>query len=696
MLPSGVPQVRANVLRFAAVLGILAAARSAAGQVGVWSTRGPAGGSVHCVVPDPSHPATLYAGTDQGVFKSDDGGASWRAASAGMPAARVQTIAIDPAVTATLYAGTLTPDGVASVGIFKSTDGAASWTAINAGLIDPITEIAPLDVDALAVDPRHPGTVLAGARFSEIFKSSDAGATWQPKTLGGFNVALETSAFQFDPSGSSKVYAASTSGLLQSTDGGETWALFGNASVSFYALASDPSSGATLYAGNVSGFGILKSTDGGAHWSSANDGLPVNRNGTASYSPLVLALAVDPSHPSTVYAGTYGNGLFQSSDGGSTWASADAGMRDAYVAALALSPGQSSTVYAATLGGGVYRSLDSARTWTLASAGLNLSLVSALVADPAAPDTLYAATFDGVEKSADGGVSWQGVNTGLPVDPVAALALVPGSHQTLFAATRGGGLLQSADGGVTWSASSQGLTDSFVSSIAVDPSNPSTLYAGTAHPYDGTQSERVFKSTDGGSTWAQTSLDASSFSIDFLAVNPGNPSQVVAGSQGSVGYFQSLDSGKTWSKVASNASCGGVNAILFSGSTTYLGTTAGVCRSTDGGKTWLPSAVASLASVSALLIDPADSSTLYAGASPVVVGGTGGVFRSSDGGQTWEAVGTGLSDASVTALAIDAGRRLHAGISGGGVAELAVAQQRQPVRPPSSSGRRVTRRVTPR
>src|SRR6266498_1220125 len=183
---------RVCILFIAAVSGLLAAARTTSAQNGIWTTRGPFGGSIYCLVADPSHAATLYAGTDRGVYRSVDAGASWRAANAGLPAFRVQTIAIDPTSPATLYAGTLTPDGVASVGIFKSTDAGTSWTAINEGLVDPLAGFAPLDVEALAINPRNPQTILAGTRFLEIFKSTDGGATWKPKTFGGINVALET------------------------------------------------------------------------------------------------------------------------------------------------------------------------------------------------------------------------------------------------------------------------------------------------------------------------------------------------------------------------------------------------------------------------------------------------------------------------------------------------------------------------
>jgi photosystem II stability/assembly factor-like uncharacterized protein len=669
------PVLRAGVLLVSAAFGLIAGARSARGQEAAWTTNGPLGGSVYCLVPDPSRPATLYAGTAEGVFKSDDGGASWRAASSGMPSARVQTIAIDPATPSTLYAGTLTPDGVASVGIFKSTDGAASWIAINEGLIDPLTGVSPLDVWSLAIDPKNPGTILAGSRFSEIFKSVDGGVTWQPKTFGGFQYLLETSAFQFDPTSSSRILAATNPlGLLRSTDGGESWSNYGNVSDPFFTLVTDPTTPTTLYAGNTGGSGIFKTTDSGAHWSMINKGLP----GSQGSLPLVRGFAVDPSHPANLYAGTYGNGLYRSMDGGLNWSSASGAMRSSFVAAIVVGP--SSTLLAGTLFSGVYRSADNAGTWTSSETGLDIGMVTALLADPGVPGTVYASAYDGVYKSADGGGTWPAVNNGLPVAPVTALASRSGTPLTILAATLGSGVWKSTDGGGTWTSSSQGLTDSFISSLVVDPSSSSTVYAGTDH--SGTASQRVFKSTDGGATWTQTGLDAGQLPITFLAVNPANASQVLAMSENALGYFQSLDAGKTWSTITTTSNCGGVNTIFFNsaGSVLSVGSTGGLCRSTDGGKTWTLTPVGSLASIETFLIDPSGSSTIYAGASPAVPGGTGGVFRSTDGGQTWAALGTGLSDASVAALSIDPARGiLHAGISGGGVAELAFPQGRAPV-----------------
>jgi photosystem II stability/assembly factor-like uncharacterized protein len=682
---------RAGFLALLAVFGLLARTRPVFGQDGTWQTNGPLGGSVYCLVPDPSHPSTLYAGTAAGVFKSNDGGASWQAASSGMPLFRVQTIAIDPTTPSTLYAGTLTPDGVDSVGIFKSTDGAASWIAINEGLIDPLTGVSPLDVWSLAIDPKNPGTILAGSRFSEIFKSVDGGLTWQPKTFGGFQYLLETSAFQFDPTNSSRILAASNPlGLLVSTDDGEDWTVFGNNSSTFFTIVADPTTPTTLYAGNTSGSGIFKST---AHWTTINKGLPTNQGATGAL-PLVLGFAVDPSHSNNLYAGTYGNGLYRSTDGGLNWSAASGAMRSSYVAAIAVGP--SSTLLAGTLFSGVYRSADNAATWTSSEAGIDIAQVTTVLADPGSPGTVYASSFDGVYKSADGGGTWLGVNNGLPIAPVSALVSRSGSPRTLLAATLGSGVWKSTDGAATWTSSAQGLTDTFIGSLVVDPSNSSTVYAGTDH--SDTSSQRVFKSTDGGATWTQTSLDAGQSPITFLAVNPSNASQVIAISESSLGYFQSLDAGKTWTTITTSSSCGGVNTLFFgSGSSLSIGGTGGLCRSSDGGKTWALTPIGSVSSIETFLFDPSSSSTIYAGASPAVPGGTGGVFESTDGGQTWSALGSGLSDAAVVTLAIDPARGiLHAGINGGGVAELAFPLQgRSPVQPLPSAGR-ATRPIHPR
>src|SRR5437667_11783286 len=94
----------------------------------VWTNLGPDGGGASSLAIDPQRPATGYAVTRAGIFKSQDGGANWRATSPVPAGFGVALLVLDPLVSGTLYAGTN------SAGIFKSTDGGASWKAVNTGL----------------------------------------------------------------------------------------------------------------------------------------------------------------------------------------------------------------------------------------------------------------------------------------------------------------------------------------------------------------------------------------------------------------------------------------------------------------------------------------------------------------------------------------------------------------------------------
>ena len=127
---------------------------------------------IQALLIDPATPTILYAGTDNGVFKSTDGGATWGAVNAGLANGFVRALALDHGNPTTLYAGTRD-------GVFKSTDAGMTWQAQSVGLTNR-------GVRSLAVDPATPTTLYAGtsgqAQFEPpdvLFKSVDGGATWE-------------------------------------------------------------------------------------------------------------------------------------------------------------------------------------------------------------------------------------------------------------------------------------------------------------------------------------------------------------------------------------------------------------------------------------------------------------------------------------------------------------------------------------
>jgi hypothetical protein len=327
----------------------VAGARPARAGINVWTSNGPEPASVRALAIDPTTPTTIYAGEDAwepegrgGVFKSIDGGDTW--SPAGL-IAMISALAIDPATRATLYAGTeeYCERGCGSpVSVFKSTDGGATWGAT--GLI-----ASELGVLALAILPAPPETLYAADRG--VNKSTDSGSSWV--NLGPASSTVLALAINVSTPGALYVGAAgkglNTPGVFKTTDGGDTWSAAGLSGFQVNVLAIDPNTPDTLYAGTGGGVfatgdgsGVFKTTNGGNTWSAFNTGL-TNLD--------INALAIDPRTPTTLYAGTAGGGVFKSTDGGFTWSALNTGLTNLNVNALAINPIEPRRVYAGTDGG---------------------------------------------------------------------------------------------------------------------------------------------------------------------------------------------------------------------------------------------------------------------------------------------------------------------------------------------------------
>ena len=443
-------------------------------------------------------------------------------------------------------------------------------------------------------------------------------------------------ALAIDPSTPTTVYAGVYygGGVFKSTNGGTSWTAVNSGLPNTYinTLAIDPFTPATLYAG-TSSRGVFKSTNGGTSWTAVPGLTDSNVN----------ALAIDPSTPATLYAGTYYGGVCKSTNGGTSWTAANSGLTNTHVYALAIDPSVPATLYAGTWGGGVFKSTDGGSTWAAVNSGLTDMYLQALAIDPSTPATLYAGTQNGgVFKSTNGAASWTAVNSGLTSTGVLALAIDPSAPATLYAG--GGGVFKSTNGGTSWTAVKSGLTYTGVYAVAIDPSTPATLYAGT---WGG----GVFKSTNGGASWTAANSGLTGPYVTALAIDPSTPATLYAGTSGG-GVFKSTNGGTSWTAVNSGLTNTQVNALAIDPSTPatlYAGTNGGgVFKSTNAGTSW--TAVNSGLTntyVFALAIDPSAPATLYAG----TIGG--GVFKSTNGGASWTAVNSGLTDTLLMVLAID-------------------------------------------
>jgi len=498
--------------------------------------------SVAALAIDPLTPTTLYVATNEqgaGVFKSTDGGGTWRVSNLGLADTAITSLAIDPRTTTTLYAGN---EGYLG-GVFKSTDGGTNWIASSDGLGFTGPGYA-LPVAVVTIDPMTPCILYAGTRFGEpgsVFKSTNGGMSWSASNTG--LPPNKVSALLIDPHLPSQLYAGTSfptgvvdgprNGVFLSADSGASWTALssGLTAAQVNAVTIDAHVSSTLYAGTQDG--VFKTTDSGSSWAAMSNGLPyVFDEGQRSLVPTVMALVSDPLDPNTLYAGTLQR-AFMSTDGAASW-NAD-GLPNVSVTILAIDPLTPSTIYA---GGAedLYKSTDRGTTW-VPTFHSEVGLTS-MVIDPKVPATLYLSAMHitsppgGVFKSIDGGMHWN--LSGLVGDEVQALAIDPQTPSTLYAA----GILgvsKSVDAGVTWHDFHSGLPDfnmAPLSALAIDPQTPTTIYAGTGGHVHTMTGAGVFESLDGGETWNAINTGLSDLRINTLAVDPVAPSTVYAGTVG--------------------------------------------------------------------------------------------------------------------------------------------------------------------
>ena len=265
------------------------------------------------------------------------------------------------------------------------------------------------------------------------------------------------------------------------------------------------------------------------------------------------------------------------------------------------------------------------------AAGIEGGSISALAIDPQSPETVFAATRRaGLFKSRDGGGSWHSLAIPLTAAPIISLAIAPADPETVYAGT-GRGVFKTTDGGATWAAASDGLfgkesafergwrlSEGYVQALVVDPGDPETVYAGTYQ-------RGLFKSTNGGASWQPLGLA----SVRWVIVDPNDPETIYVAAEGTPGtatngILKSTDGGSTWSAAGLQGEEGGSEAIdprLFG-------------------------------------VDPQDSQTLY--------GGIGaGLLKSTDGGSSWHAAGPPAGDVLVLAIDPLDSETLYAGADGG-------------------------------
>jgi hypothetical protein len=263
-----------------------------------WTSLGLTDRVIGSILIDPTHSETMYIGvgslSDISMFKSTDGGLSWFSSENGLPdLSNVYSLAIRPNNSSILYAGT-------QYGLYKSEDEGTNWENVKLNDFP-----GPIFVYAIAVDQTHPDTLYVGGEHlietGFIYKTVDGGATWS--LLDIILMDGQVRSIAIDPLNTQIAYAADgIQGLFKSIDGGGSWSrIYMGGSKSFpSSVVLDPSNTTTVYLGTYNR-GVLKTIDSGEHWSEINTGL-TNLN--------IRCLVLDRRNSDIIYAATK-EGVFQ-------------------------------------------------------------------------------------------------------------------------------------------------------------------------------------------------------------------------------------------------------------------------------------------------------------------------------------------------------------------------------------------------
>lgn len=535
---------------------------------------------------------------------------------------------------------------------------------------------------SIVIDPSNPDVVLAALHGGGVFRSSDAGLTWEARNNGlTERTVIPLMIDEHDPR---TIYAGTESGIFKTVDGGSRWfsisSGLGNRNI--WSLARDPRDPERLYAGS-SGGGVYRTDSGGAAWIALNKGLT---------NHVVWPIVLDPTNPDTVYVGTIGGGVFRSDDRGGEWRSASDSLPNRRIYSLAILP-DGSSLFAGT-SDGIYETDDGGKQWRALSARMSGKMIFSLhVLKVAQQERMYAATSSGLYVSTDRGNSWSQLANDQQNQSVWSFASNSTRPEVMLVGTLGDAVYRSANGGVTWSSQKgafrqqlvyslaydgrtvyagcagsgvvkasaanvsnqrdNGLTKPVVKCLVASSKQPGLLYAGGEEQFMGGRGG-VFKSIDSAKTWTEVSKGSFEARVFSLALDPNDIESVYAGADAGRLYV-THDGGKSWSEVGHNilASIGTeisqyqqtihsrpINAIAIdprSSKSIYVATDSGIFKTLDGGFRWqdisegMPDR-----RVRTMIQDPLRPDYLYAGTGDL--GSGGALFRTRDAGRTWQSV----------------------------------------------------------
>ena len=310
--------------------------RQGAGEWNAVTSGLPENVEVRCIAQHPADPETLFVGTQNGPYRSKDGGESWQRPGFPADAAVIWSIAIHPTKPNIVYCG------AAPVAVYRSTDGGDTWQHMSQIVSPSHCERDGFDSRTICVtfNPVRPDEIYVGLEVSGALRSTDAGETWQDvsshlmelaqlphlqSNVGGRDCGvcegmLDTHAMAISSAAPEDVFLGIRMGIFRSRDGGATWQdteVCKHSPITYCRdLIVSPHDPKVFYAAlSKAAFStegsLYRSDDIAQSWTRIDHGVAAKST--------IMSLAAHPADPATLYSVTRMGQVIGTEDGGESW-----------------------------------------------------------------------------------------------------------------------------------------------------------------------------------------------------------------------------------------------------------------------------------------------------------------------------------------------------------------------------------------
>ena len=519
----------------------------------------------------PTKPKELLAATSKGIHKSTDGGDTWTPKFPQYAATELVRVPGSPSTILASMWDIRTATSTWNGYLYRSTDDGETWSKIGGAGIPPFDDDTGRLSLAVAGSSPSTFYALAASASGDIkgcavdhvdqvgfYRSTDGGTTWtfrsNPVTGGcddsGFDSILAgqgwyANSLRVSRTSPTTVFAGGLD-LWKSTDGAATWTKKSRWDLS-------PSSStyvhADIHALVWAGPRLLIGDDGGMSRTLTSAASFVEMN-EGVVTRQYYSVAVSPTNRDLVMGGAQDNGTNIRNDTTTTYREVIGG--DGF--GVAVNSSNPQILYGTVYNSRVFRSQDGGTNFDEITPNFgqseNLPFISPLTMDPNNPSVLYTAS-NFLWKTTNGGSTWQKTSTtdlgdGSDRGYVTKIAVARSSSSHVLTATGSGTISKSVDGGVTW-AKLAGLPARYATHVEFDPANASTFYVSfTTTEISG----RVFKTTDDGGSFVAIDNGLPRFPVHVVRVDPGDPQTLYAGTD--VGLYRSADGGSSWARFGTD------------------------------------------------------------------------------------------------------------------------------------------------